>query len=119
MNFRRRSPTELAERAAAELARREDPYNVTQASRIYFLPNLMTAGNLFCGFMAIVQCMQARLAETALTGEYLGHTPAEYYRYAVWCIFGAAAFDATFFACGLRSILPANATATTSSNVFA
>ena len=94
MNFRRRSPTELAERAAAELARREDPYNVTQASRIYFLPNLMTAGNLFCGFMAIVQCMQARLAETALTGEYLGHTPAEYYRYAVWCIFGAAAFDA-------------------------
>ena len=43
----------------------EDPYNVTQASRIYFLPNLMTAGNLFCGFMAIVQCIQARLAETA------------------------------------------------------
>jgi|APGre2960657505_1045072.scaffolds.fasta_scaffold15888_2 CDP-diacylglycerol--serine O-phosphatidyltransferase len=93
MNFRRRSPTELAERAAAELARREDPYTVTQASRIYFLPNLMTAGNLFCGFMAIVQCMQARLSETALTGEYLGHTPADYYRYAVWCIFGAAAFD--------------------------
>lgn len=94
MNFRRRSPTEIAERAAAELARREDPYNVTQASRIYFLPNLMTAGNLFCGFMAIVQCMQARLAETALTAAYLGHTPAEYYRHAVWCIFGAAAFDA-------------------------
>ena len=94
MNFRRRSPAERAERAAAELARREDPYNVTQASRIYFLPNLMTAGNLFCGFMAIVQCMQARLAETALTGEYLGHTPADYYRYAVWFIFGAAAFDA-------------------------
>ena len=44
MNFRRRSPAERAERAAAELARREDPYNVTQASRIYFLPNLMTAG---------------------------------------------------------------------------
>ena len=54
MNFRRRSPAERAERAAAELARREDPYNVTQASRIYFLPNLMTAGNLFCGFLAIV-----------------------------------------------------------------
>lgn len=94
MNFRRRSPAERAERAAAELARREDPYNVTQASRIYFLPNLMTAGNLFCGFMAIVNCMQARLAETSLTGDYLGATPAEHYRHAVWFIFGAAAFDA-------------------------
>ena len=94
MNFRRRSPDERAERAAAELARREDPYNVTQASRIYFLPNLMTAGNLFCGFMAIINCIQARLAETALNGEYLGSTNADHYRYAVWFIFGAAAFDA-------------------------
>lgn len=71
----------------------ENPYNVSQASRIYFLPNLMTAGNLFCGFMAIVQCFQARLAETALTGEYNGSTSAEHYRYAVWFIFGAAGFD--------------------------
>ena len=72
---------------------REDPYNVTQASRIYFLPNLMTAGNLFCGFMAVVSCIHARLAETAATSEYLGSTPAEHYRYAVWYILGAAAFD--------------------------
>jgi CDP-diacylglycerol---serine O-phosphatidyltransferase len=72
----------------------EDPYNVTQASRIYFLPNLMTAGNLFCGFLAIVQCIQARLAETAATGEYNGSTNAEHYKYAVWLIFGAAGFDA-------------------------
>ncbi len=71
----------------------EDPYNVTQASRIYFLPNLMTAGNLFCGFTAIVQCIQARLAETSLSGEYSGATNAEHYKYAVWLIFGAAAFD--------------------------
>src|SRR5436190_5892642 len=72
----------------------ENPYYVTQASRIYFLPNLMTAGNLFCGFMAIVQCIQARLAETALLGEYNGANSAEHYKYAVWFIFGAAAFDA-------------------------
>lgn len=72
---------------------RDDPYNVTQASRIYFLPNLMTAGNLFCGFMAVLNCIYARLAETALTGEYLGGTPADHYRYAVWFILGAAAFD--------------------------
>ncbi|MDP3071707.1 MAG: CDP-diacylglycerol--serine O-phosphatidyltransferase [Opitutaceae bacterium] len=71
----------------------EDPYSVTQASRIYFLPNLMTAGNLFCGFMAIVQCIQARLAETATSGDYNGATAPEHYKYAVWFIFGSAAFD--------------------------
>jgi CDP-diacylglycerol--serine O-phosphatidyltransferase len=85
MNFRRRSN---------DLASREDPYNVTQASRIYFLPNLMTAGNLFCGFVAVIQCVQARLAETAANLEYLGSTAPDHYRYAVWFIFGAAAFDA-------------------------
>lgn len=72
---------------------REDPYNVTQASRIYFLPNAMTAGNLFCGFMAVVSCIHARLAESAATAEYLGSPPADHYRYAVWFILGAAAFD--------------------------
>jgi CDP-diacylglycerol---serine O-phosphatidyltransferase len=72
---------------------RENPYNVTQASRIYFLPNAMTAGNLFCGFMAVVSCVHARLAETALTFEYLDSSPAEHYRFAVWFILGAAAFD--------------------------
>jgi len=71
----------------------EDPYNVTQASRIYFLPNAMTAGNLFCGFTAIINCIQARLAETSLDGIYNNATPAEHYRYAVGLIFGAAAFD--------------------------
>ncbi|HYP16286.1 MAG TPA: CDP-diacylglycerol--serine O-phosphatidyltransferase [Opitutus sp.] len=77
-----------------DIESREDPYNVTQASRIYFLPNAMTAGNLFCGFMAVVSCIHARLAETAVNGEYLEATPAEHYRYAVWFILGAAAFDA-------------------------
>lgn len=71
----------------------ENPYNVTQASRIYFLPNLMTAGNLFCGFMAVINCIQARLAETSLDGEYLGGAPGDHYRLAVWFILGAAAFD--------------------------
>ena len=76
-----------------EMAHREDPYNVSQASRIYVLPNLMTAGNLFCGFMAIVQCIQARLAETSATSVYNGSTNHEHYRIAVWLIFGAAGFD--------------------------
>src|SRR5260221_11823322 len=76
-----------------DLEARENPYNVTQASHIYFLPNLMTAGNLFCGFMAIVNCIQARLAETSPTGVYLNANNSEHYKYAVWFIFGAAAFD--------------------------
>ena len=29
--------------------------------RIYFLPNLMTAGNLFCGFLAITRIVEAQL----------------------------------------------------------
>lgn len=64
----------------------------TQASRVYFLPNLMTAGNLFCGFLAIIKCIQARLA-TSLGGDYLGSSPAELYTQAVWFILGAVLFD--------------------------
>ncbi len=45
----------------SDLDQRNNPYNVTQASRIYFLPNLMTAGNLFCGFIAV-----KRVSETEL-----------------------------------------------------
>lgn len=78
---------------ADDYAHRDDPYNVTQASRIYILPNLMTAGNLFCGFMAIVNCIQARLAESSFSGEYLGSSAPDHYRFAVWFIFGAALFD--------------------------
>jgi len=85
MNFRRSN--------SDDLEAREDPYNVSQASRIYFLPNLMTAGNLFCGFVAVIHCIQARLAETLPTGEYLNQTSAGHYTQAVWFIFFAAGFD--------------------------
>jgi len=78
---------------SADFQRRQDPYNVANASRIYILPNLMTAGNLFCGFMAVINCIHARLAESALSGEYLDATAPDHYRTAVWFIFGAAVFD--------------------------
>jgi len=71
----------------------EDPYSVKQASRIYLLPNLMTAGNLFCGFASLICCIFARLAEVAPGGIYNGHTASNYYHYAIWLILGAAAFD--------------------------
>lgn len=34
-----------------------------QRIKIYFLPNLMTAGNLFCGFVALTKIVEANLAE--------------------------------------------------------
>jgi CDP-diacylglycerol--serine O-phosphatidyltransferase len=77
----------------SDLEQRNNPYNVTQASRIYFLPNLMTAGNLFCGFVAVIHCIQARLAETISTGEYLNQSSSGHYTQAVWFIFFAAGFD--------------------------
>ena len=74
----------------ANLESRENPYNVRQASRIYLLPNLMTAGNLFCGFVAVIKCIQARMA---FGGEFALHTPSELYTQAVWFILGAVLFD--------------------------
>ena len=75
---------------------RDHPYHVTQASRIYFLPNLMTAGNLFCGFIAIIKCIQARmitdLGEFARSHETWSSTTL--YTQAVWCILIAVIFDA-------------------------
>jgi CDP-diacylglycerol---serine O-phosphatidyltransferase len=78
-----------------DLEQRDNPYNVTTASRIYFLPNLMTAGNLFCGFVAVIKCIQARLMTDG--GEYAaahpGVTALELYTQAVWFILIAVIFD--------------------------
>jgi CDP-diacylglycerol---serine O-phosphatidyltransferase len=90
MNFPRRNQGPHGE---SDLDAREDPYNEAQASRIYILPNLMTAGNLLCGFMAVISCIRAKLAGTSDDGLYLAATAGEHYRYAVYFIFGAAAFD--------------------------
>lgn len=72
----------------------DDPYNVTQASRIYFLPNLMTAGNLFCGFMAVIWCIRAHYdMQNSEPGVGITVVASELYTQAVWFIFGAMAFD--------------------------
>ncbi len=79
----------------SDLEQRDNPYNVTQASRIYFLPNLMTAGNLFCGFVAVIKCIQARLITDG--GEYASLHPhlswIALYTQAVWLILMAVVFD--------------------------
>jgi len=33
--------------------------------KIYFLPNLLTAGNLFCGFVALTKIVEANLTPDA------------------------------------------------------
>jgi len=74
----------------------DNPYSVEQASRIYFLPNLMTAGNLFCGFAACMRCIEASYI-TREAAEIAAIIPPEaiaHYKGAVWYIFGAMAFDA-------------------------
>src|SRR6185437_15618343 len=37
------------------------PENPEEKLKIYFLPNLMTAGNLFCGFLALTRIVEANL----------------------------------------------------------
>ncbi len=61
--------------------------NPAEASKIYILPNLLTAGNLFFGFLAIIRCIQAKYAASS---EVLSQ---EYYLHAVWFIFFAFLCD--------------------------
>lgn len=57
--------------------------------QIHFLPNLMTAGNLFCGFIAVLFISKGRVAGGM---EALDQT-AHYYMDAILLIFGACVFD--------------------------
>ena len=56
--------------------------------KIYLLPNLMTAGNLFCGFTATLKILEGALlqATNADAAGDLFHT-------AIWFILGACIFD--------------------------
>lgn len=56
-------------------------------ARIYLLPNLMTAGNLFCGFAAVLHILDAVIQMNA------GLDPAVKIHTAVWFILGACVFD--------------------------
>ncbi len=70
---------------------REDPFSPANASRIYFLPNLMTAGNLFCGFVACIKCIQAHYLMRG--ADVITPEASALFAEAVWLIFGAMAFD--------------------------
>jgi CDP-diacylglycerol--serine O-phosphatidyltransferase len=49
----------------AETPQKSAPPVEGERLRIYFLPNLLTAGNLFCGFVALTKIVEAHLAPDA------------------------------------------------------
>lgn len=55
--------------------------------KIYLLPNLMTAGNLFCGFAAVLKIIEASLLDAA------GRSAIVNYHMALAFILGACVFD--------------------------
>ena len=56
--------------------------------KIYLLPNLMTAGNLFCGFGATLKIVQGALLQWSSPD-----AAADLFHAAVWFILGACIFD--------------------------
>lgn len=58
-----------------------------QEPKIYLLPNLMTAGNLFCGFAAVLKIIEASLLDAA------GRSAIANYHMALAFILGACVFD--------------------------
>ncbi len=61
----------------------KDPYD----PKIYLLPNLMTAGNLFCGFAATLQIFEGTLQGLPSPGAI------DRYHDAIWFILAACIFD--------------------------
>ena len=61
--------------------------NANEEPKIYLLPNLMTAGNLFCGFAAVL-----RIIEAALVIEQGGSAVALYHQALIF-VLGACLFD--------------------------
>lgn len=61
--------------------------------RIYLLPNLMTAGNLACGFFAVLSIFQGILVATNQEGGYDFALAQPFYERAILLIFGSCIFD--------------------------
>src|ERR1700758_4746718 len=59
-----------------------------QPSKIYLLPNLMTAGNLFCGFTATLKILEGALLQSTNAD-----AAADLFHAAIWFILGAFVFD--------------------------
>ena len=56
--------------------------------KIYLLPNLMTMGNLFCGFTATLKIVEGALLQSVDAG-----AAGDLFKTAIWFILGACFFD--------------------------
>jgi len=70
----------------------------TDEVKIYFLPNLMTACNLACGFFAILMIFKGLIevqmaGGPALSAKAYYEVSHRYYEYAILLIFGSCIFD--------------------------
>ena len=68
-----------------------------EGPKIYLLPNLMTAGNLFCGFAATLKILEGALIQAGATPglvEAAAAAAAEKFHIAIWCILASCIFDA-------------------------
>jgi CDP-diacylglycerol--serine O-phosphatidyltransferase len=67
--------------------------------KIYFLPNLMTACNLACGFFAVLMIFKGQIEVQKMSGELpisakeYYEISRHYYEYAILLIFGSCLFD--------------------------
>src|SRR5688572_12226684 len=67
--------------------------------KIYFLPNLMTACNLACGFFAVLMIFKGQIEVQRMSGEFplspkgYFEISRPYYEYAILLIFGSCLFD--------------------------
>jgi CDP-diacylglycerol--serine O-phosphatidyltransferase len=52
----------------AETPQKSAPPAEGERLKIYFLPNLLTAGNLFCGFVALTKIVEAKLTPDPVSG---------------------------------------------------
>src|SRR5256714_5774156 len=59
-----------------------------QPAKIYLLPNLMTAGNLFCGFTATLKILEGALLQSTNVD-----LASDRFHEAIWFILGAFVFD--------------------------
>jgi len=64
------------------------PSDESAKLKIYFLPNLLTAGNLFCGFVALTKIVEANLTPDA--SGFVNWMPI---KFALACILLACIFD--------------------------
>lgn len=67
--------------------------------KIFFLPNLMTACNLACGFFAVLMIFKGQIEVQKFSGDGViaakqyYEVSREYYQYAILLIFGSCLFD--------------------------